>query len=268
MKTSDIYSHEWCEIVFEGKNHAYGAYELRENTVKRQMFAILIAATLFIGVVGSPMIMKHAKSINNRLITTGVIEISTHKFLKPKDNVDGFVKSDKVQSKIINTVKFPPTRIVADDNVPDDIIPTQKALFIDNRTISTATIDDGSTVRGEKAIGNSVAGINSVDTTTYIFVSQMPAFPGGLEELYRYLKSSVKYPNEARNMGIGGIVYTSFIISSTGSIEDITILRGVGGGCDDEAIRVLKGMPKWNPGKQDGNAVNVKLNLPINFKLN
>lgn len=268
MKTSDIYSHEWCEIVFEGKNHAYGAYELRENTVKRQMFAILIAATLFVGVVGSPMIMKHAKSINNRLITTGVVEISTHEFIKPKENVDDFIKSDKVQAKTINSIEVVPPKIVDANTDIDDQILTQDLIFKDNRTISTVTIDDGSTVRGEKAIGNSTAGINSVDTTTYIFVSQMPAFPGGLEELYRYLKSSVKYPNEARNMGIGGIVYTSFIINSNGSIEDIKILRGVGGGCDDEAIRVIKGMPKWNPGKQDGNAVNVKLNLPINFILN
>ena len=95
----------------------------------------------------------------------------------------------------------------------------------------------------------------------------MPEFPGGLNELRRYLGLNIKYPLMAQEVGIKGGVYLGFIVDKDGSITDIKVLSGIGGGCDEEAVRVVEGMPKWSPGKKRGKPVRVQFYLPINFKL-
>ncbi|NNF01364.1 MAG: energy transducer TonB [Bacteroidia bacterium] len=101
----------------------------------------------------------------------------------------------------------------------------------------------------------------------FMIVEQMPTFPGGEAALHGYLQKNIKYPPVARENGISGTVYVNFVVTETGSITDIKILRGIGGGCDEEAVRVIRSMPNWKPGKQRGKAVKVSFNCPINFKL-
>lgn len=96
-------------------------------------------------------------------------------------------------------------------------------------------------------------------------VEQKPEFPGGDAALFKYLSDSIRYPVDARTKGIKGKVILSFVISKDGSVDDIVLLRGIGGGCDEESIRVVKSMPKWTPGRHKGNPVKVKYTLPINF---
>lgn len=95
----------------------------------------------------------------------------------------------------------------------------------------------------------------------------VPRFPGGSGALENYLQNNVKYPAPAKDINLTGIVYFSFTVSSNGEIKDIEILNDIGGGCGNEAIRVLKNMPKWIPGKQGGLAVNVKMSMGLNFGL-
>lgn len=102
---------------------------------------------------------------------------------------------------------------------------------------------------------------------TLDFAEDMPEFPGGNQAMYKYLSENIKYPTMAMESGISGRVYVSFIVEKDGSISDVKVMRGIGGGCDKEAVRVVKNMPKWTPGKQKGKAVRVKFTLPINFKL-
>jgi len=101
----------------------------------------------------------------------------------------------------------------------------------------------------------------------FTIVEKMPEFPGGTEKLFRYLGKNIEYPPMAKDAGIKGKVYVTFVVDKDGSITDVKVLRGIGGGCDEEAIRVVKGMPKWSPGKQRGKSVRVQYNLPINFIL-
>lgn len=101
----------------------------------------------------------------------------------------------------------------------------------------------------------------------FVVVESMPQFPGGLTELMRYLSTSIKYPALAKESGIQGKVFVSFVIEKDGSVTDISILRGIGGGCDEEAVRVVENMPKWIPGKQRNMPVRVRFNLPIKFTL-
>ena len=101
----------------------------------------------------------------------------------------------------------------------------------------------------------------------FTIVEEMPSFPGGEAELFKYLGSNIKYPAMARDAGIQGIVYVTFVVKEDGKISDVRVLRGVGGGCDEEAVRVVEKMPSWKPGKQRGKSVRVQYNLPIRFTL-
>jgi len=98
-------------------------------------------------------------------------------------------------------------------------------------------------------------------------VENMPTPPGGMEGWNKYLQKNLKYPTQARRMGIEGTVYVVFVVNTDGSIQDVDILRGIGGGCDEEAMRVVRQAPAWEPGRQRGRPVRVKMRLPIRFKL-
>lgn len=101
----------------------------------------------------------------------------------------------------------------------------------------------------------------------FTIVEEMPSFPGGEAALFKYLGEKTKYPQMATDAGISGVVYVTFVVDKEGKIRDVKVLRGIGGGCDEEAVRVVKSMPTWKPGKQRGKSVTVQYNLPIRFTL-
>ncbi|MFZ4799633.1 MAG: energy transducer TonB [Bacteroidia bacterium] len=264
MKNSGIYSEEWCEMIFKGKNHEYGAYELRKDQVKRHIIAVLLSSTLVTMVIGSPIIInnvlnkKDNTKMDERYILSDVVLNPPQK----KTDVEVFIEPSKIHNSIKNVVP-----IISENIDESDIILSNDQVFNDSRVIATVTIENQSDDPDAKILKEKTIVSEPIAEVTYVVVSQMPNFPGGDDEMFKYLKTAMRYPREALELNISGIVYTSFIINSSGNIQDIKILRGIGGGCDEEAIRVLLGMPKWNPGKQNGNAVNVKLTLPINFVL-
>lgn len=98
-------------------------------------------------------------------------------------------------------------------------------------------------------------------------VENDPEFPGGVEAMYKYLAQNIKYPQLARENNITGRVYVTFVVEKDGSVTGVRVMRDIGGGCGAEAVRVVKSMPKWKPGKQRGKAVRVQYNLPVNFSL-
>ena len=102
----------------------------------------------------------------------------------------------------------------------------------------------------------------------FTVVESMPGFPGGETAMKRYLAENIQYPQMARESGIQGRVFVTFVVEKDGNVTDVRVLRGIGGGCDEEAIRVIKNMPRWDPGKQRGKPVRVQFNMPIMFKLN
>jgi protein TonB len=106
-----------------------------------------------------------------------------------------------------------------------------------------------------------------VEAEVFTIVEEMPSYPGGDMKMYEYLGKNIKYPQIARESGIQGRVFVNFVVEPDGSVSNVKVLRGIGGGCDEEAIRVVKSMPKWKPGKQRGKAVRVSYTLPVVFKL-
>lgn len=101
----------------------------------------------------------------------------------------------------------------------------------------------------------------------FLVVENMPEFPGGEAGMYKFINKNIDYPRMAKESGISGRVFITFVVERDGSVTDVKVLRGIGGGCDEEAIRVIKMMPKWNPGKQRGKPVRVQYRMPIKFTL-
>jgi periplasmic protein TonB len=106
------------------------------------------------------------------------------------------------------------------------------------------------------------------ETEVFVIVEEMPSFPGGESARLSYLSKNLRYPKLAVETGIEGSVFITFVVMPNGSVSDVRVLRGIGGGCDEEAIRVVQGMPRWNPGKQRGIPVKVQFNMPVRFVLN
>lgn len=107
----------------------------------------------------------------------------------------------------------------------------------------------------------------SVDDEVFVIVEEQAEFPGGMEAMYAYIQKNLVYPEKAKEKGIEGRVFVSFIIEKDGSISNVKILRGIGGGCDEAAMEMVKNMPKWKPGKQKGKPVRYQFTLPIKFEL-
>ncbi len=105
------------------------------------------------------------------------------------------------------------------------------------------------------------------EQTIFTVVENSAEFPGGPAEMYKYIGSNLKYPQQARETGTQGLVYVTFVVEKNGELTDIKVLRDIGSGCGEEAVRVVKSMPKWTPAKQRGKAVRMQFNLPVKFTL-
>ncbi len=138
-------------------------------------------------------------------------------------------------------------------------------IEVENTLVINVEADDDT-----KAIEYVAPVVEEVDVEEdkiFIIVEQSAVFPGGEANLFKFLSENITYPKLARESGIQGMVYVTFVVEKDGSITDVKILRGIGGGCDEEAIRVVKKMPKWSPGKQRGKPVRSQFRLPVKFRL-
>lgn len=134
--------------------------------------------------------------------------------------------------------------------------------------IEDLEIDDESYVENAAVVELTEAEEEEIEEEEiFTIVEKMPVYPGGVEALFGYLAQNIEYPDMAKDAKIEGKVYITFVVNKEGGVADVKVLRGIGGGCDEEAIRVVKNMPKWDPGRQRGKAVKVQYNLPINFIL-
>lgn len=144
--------------------------------------------------------------------------------------------------------------------IVDDDVEIEEEFFIDvEATVTTVVEHRPVMIQQEEEVAEDVI---------FTVVEDNPTFPGGETALMRYLSDNMRYPTMAREAGIQGTVFVTFVVERDGSVTDVRILRGIGGGCDEEAVRVVRNMPKWAPGRQRGQAVRVQFNLPIRFVLN
>jgi protein TonB len=182
-------------------------------------------------------------------------------------------KIEKVEvEKVKSSVKFVPPVIKKDDEVkPEEELKSQEELNKTNTAIGAFDVKGNDEAAGEVLKAKEVIAQpeppKEEETKVFDVVEQMPSFPGGQSALLQYLSSNIKYPVVAEENGVQGRVIVTFVVEKDGSITDVRVVKSVDPSLDKEAQRVVKSMPKWIPGKQNGSAVRVKYTVPVTFRL-
>lgn len=274
MSKIDLISNEWTDLVFEGRNQAYGAYKLRKGTTKRNIWSLIIvtlaAVLLFLGLQLQKMVEAN-KTVEN----TQAVELSSLEQKKKEAKVEKkeIIKTEpeKVVEKVKSSVKFTAPVIKKDSEVKEEDEIKLEEVEKSNKAIGSFTVEGNDEVGGEvlKAKDEIKAPEPPKHEENKIFtvVEQMPMYPGGDAALMQYLISNIHYPAVAAENGVQGRVVVGFVVERDGSITDVNVMRSVDPSLDREAVRVVKNMPRWTPGKQNGSAVRVKYQVPVTFRL-
>ena len=262
----DIFSREWCELVFDPRYREYGGYELRTNSPKRHFRALLIASILFVSIVSAPLLIKQIfpKKVEK---DTMVRVLTNIRLEKPIDN-NLLKEIPPPPAPLKNSIKFIPPVVKPDDQISEDQLLTQKEIIDEKATIGKVTFEKGSDDISAPAANPENAKITEEADVPLAVVDQMPQFPGGEREMMRFIKMNLHYPTSAQANGIQGTVILNFVVDREGRITNIKVIKGIGFGCDEESIRVMGKMPPWSPGKQRGQTVLVSFTMPLRFVLN
>ena len=281
MAKIDLYDPKWVDMVFAGKNKEYGAYQLRKGTSGRNIKALLIlviAAALVGGFLAWKVIeQKQAEEQQAYMeaMELAKLQQQAKKEEKKKEPVKPKIEPKKEIPVARETQKFTAPVIKKDELVKEenqvkqmDKLDEKVAVGTENKAgVKDRTVE---AVRSEIAVAAPPpppAPKPEVATKVFDVVEEMPSFPGGSAALMSYLSSNTKYPVVAQENGVQGRVIVSFVVERDGSISDVKVARSVDPSLDREAQRVVKSMPKWKPGKQNGSAVRVKYTVPVVFRL-
>jgi len=261
------------DVVFEGRNQAYGAYKLRQdyqqNLASAGGITVTFCAVLLLGWAGWKQLAPTAPPIIHHPVILETIEIEKPMVIeKPKVAVLAPARARPAATHVAPTM---PTQVAKDDIIQPHVAPVTPSEIVDGATGLTATGDPNAVAATEPGGGASgpAEGPATAPATNepFIVVEKMPEFAGGQAALLRYLQKHLRYPGSALAAGVGGRVFMSFVVGADGSISDVTILKGLGYGLDEEAQRVVRQMPAWVPGYQSKHAVPVRFTLPITFAI-
>jgi protein TonB len=260
MTDQKVYAAPMDEIVFERRNKTYGAYILRKMYNKNMNRALILSVIILLAGLAYPLAASYYAKAR-----AGYIE---------KEASAEFVDMDKPKEEAPPPPPPPPpppaaleqkVKFVAPVVTTEEVV--EDADIFNQDDLSKTSTNEAVVVSEEVAVEK--VEVIEVEEAKPVFtiVEEMPSFPGGESERNKFLADNIVYPQQATENGIQGTVYISFVVDSKGNVTDVKILRGIGGGCDEEALRVVKLMPKWHPGKQNGKQVRVLFNMPIYFKL-
>lgn len=275
----NLNSSEWCDIIFEGKNKSYGAFQLRQTSSRRHVAAFGIVL-LFVGaVVALPTLADRIKASNATKYKGDMTEIYKTTRMEVKQPEAEVIKPDIPEPptvKHVKSIKYAPPKIVANDEADEaEMANVSDILNAKDSKVGMFDVPDGSTDSdaefkkfADEVTGEKTTPKGNTGPETLKFAEIMPQFPGGEAEMYQFIKENLKYPVMDQEVGNQGRVIIRFVVSKTGEIMNVELMKGVSQGCDKEALRVVKSMPKWIPGRQNGDAVQVYFTLPIVFKLN
>lgn len=283
-KDVDLSSKEWTDIIFDGKNKEFGAYQLRRNSDKRHNRAVLatligliviLVGAYFLGMYNDFRAKQHEAELQAQLeqqLAQMAEEVPEEE--APEEEIQAVEAPEQEQAlpeEILNTIKDTEIQIAADNEVTEDI--TSKDDVAESTAAAGATTFDQGTdnlevVRTHKdEIIVEEKKPEPKKEEVFTAVEQMPQFPGGEAELMKYIANHIKYPTMAAENNIQGRVVVKFVVKKDGSVGEVQVLRGKDPDLDKEAVRVVRTLPKFIPGKMNGQAVSVWFTLPINFKL-
>lgn len=281
-KEINLSSREWCDLVFEGKNKDFGAYVIRTESTMRHNKAVL--CTLIGAIIFSLLVfgyVKVSRYIEEKRIAEWadqvevIIDMSQEaEEPEPEQQVLEQEKPEVLQD-VLNSIKVTELQIVEDNEVNrEDEILSQDEIEQTNRAFGQTNVDNGQddrtqfqTAVDEVVVEKKEENPKEVKEEIHTLVEQMPQFPGGDAALMKYLSSHINYPPMAAENNVQGKVILQFVVEKDGRVGEVKIARSVDKDLDKEAIRVVKSLPKFTPGRQNGYPVRVWYTLPVNFKL-
>jgi protein TonB len=263
MAKIDLTSLEWRELVFQGKNKEYGAYKLRSDSDRRHNIAMIIIAVVAVVGFSLPKLIEMATP-KQKIVNVDIMKMSTLDKPEVKNDIKK-VQPVEPPPALKSSIKFVAPVIAKDEEVKEEF-KSQEQLTNTKVAISIAD------VKGNDENGKDIADIKQavtqeVEDKVYTVIEQMPQFPGGESELLAYISKNIKYPVIAQENGIQGKVTVRFVVTKTGMVDKVEVLRSLDPACDKEAIRVVKTLPRFIPGKQNGVNVSVWYTLPVVYKL-
>ncbi|GAA4461039.1 energy transducer TonB [Nemorincola caseinilytica] len=266
MEINALKNADYLDIIFDNRNKSYGGYQLRKSYGQRVGKAVAILYGALAAIILYGLLHKQDVQATTERILDGTI--LTDVYVAPPPVV---VPPPPPPPRAVMP-HARPTRLLTDPVVTDEPIPDDRHMAHAS-DLTHANVGRGNVIGEEGDITPDIrpGGSNTItppaDTRPdkpLTYVEQMPAFSGDLQA---YLAAHINYPHAAREFGIGGRVIVSFVVNEDGKITDAHVVRGIGGGCDEEALRVVNSMPPWKPGRQNGRAVKVIFNLPVVFEL-
>ena len=280
-KDVDLTSKEWRDIVFEGKNKDFGAYKLREASPARHtkaILSVLIAVAIILVLLILSLTGVFAKAEDDEVAITTEQEVVTYDV--PDEEIE--------EEEEIFIPQEEPEEIIAPEEVANSQQVTELLIVDDDKIDESKQVKDTEKVlENEAAIGSVdvTEGVNDLNKTiiteqvieepkvvdeqpmSIAMVEQKPEFPGGEAAMYKWLSDNIVYPSAASEEGVQGRVVVEFVVDRDGSITNVKVVRQRHPALDKEALRVIKAMPKWIPGRNNGQPVKVTYTLPVTFKL-
>ncbi len=277
MSKIDLISNEWTDLVFEGRNQSYGAYQLRKSTGKRNLWALIIVALaavlLYLGLQLQRMAEANKKVENTQAVELAKLNTEKKKEAKVEKKEIIRQEPEKVVEQVKSSVKFTAPIIKKDEEVKEEDEIKLDEVQKSDKAVGAFTVEGndevgGAVLKAKEDIAAPEPPKHVVEETKiFTVVEQMPMYPGGDAALMGYLRDNIHYPTVAAENGMQGRVVVGFVVERDGSITDVKVLRSVDPSLDREAMRVVKSMPRWTPGKQNGSAVRVKYQVPVTFRL-
>lgn len=275
MAKIDLISNEWADLVFQGRNKVYGAYQLRRGTSKRNIvsmiFVAAVAAVAYLGLAAYNSYQEAQKAKFEAEMEASLLDAKKEAKVEKKTETPKVEQVQKVE-KVKSSIAFTPPVIKKDSEVkPEEEMKTQDELKETKTAIGAFDVkgndDAGGTVL--KAVEEIAAPEppkhEEEQNKIFEVVEQQPQFPGG--SVNGWLADHIKYPAVAAENGISGRVVVQFVVERDGSVSQVRVVRGVDPSLDKEAQRVISSMPKWIPGKQNGQAVRSRFTVPVTFRL-
>ena len=278
-KDVDLSSKEWRDIVFEGKNKEYGAYEIRKQSNGRHNKAMIVVVVIIALVFALAFLVNTViQSVEARpedQTEQAMVEMVTE---APEEEAEEEEpqrieeqKPEVIKEELLNTVKMTEVAIVEDNQV-DEEIKSQDEIQQDDRAVGQVNEDRGvddiiNTQEHKEVVVVEEKTAPVEDNQVFTVVEQQPQFPGGEAALLKYVAEHIRYPAVAQENNIQGKVVVQFVVTKTGAVGEVKVVRSKDPDLDKEAVRVVKSLPNFVPGKMNGHAVNVWYTLPITFRL-
>lgn len=279
-KDVDLTSQEWRDLVFEGKNKDFGAYKLRESSVARHTKAIvwvLISVAIILVLLILSVSGVFSKPEEEQITTATVQEVVSYEEAEEEieEEEEQFQMPEPEEvvapEEVANQQRITELLIVEDDKLEEEKQVKNTEEVMENEAAAGALdITEGTNDLNKTIIKDEVIAEPKVEDEqpmNIAMVEQKPEFPGGEAAMYKYLGDNIVYPSAASEEGIQGRVVVEFVVGKDGSITNVKVVRPRHPALDKEAVRMIKSMPKWIPGRNNGQPVKVTYTLPVTFKL-